>query len=548
MSRFDVLVRNAVVHTMDAERPLVTAFGVRGGRIAAVGDDSELRTRVGPGTEVVDLAGATVLPGLMDVHNHHAAAGEADLHTLQFSPTASLEQIVAAVREWVRSRPHEEWVVGGSWGSTLLERLSDPTALAQLDEASDGRPVVLTDDSHHNRWANTEAMRRGGVLEHDGDPTGGRIVRHHDGRPSGVLHETAGALVERARAEDTVHDAQHHARSSERGIESLHQMGVTGFQEAAASLDQLIGLQRLDQQGRLHAWVVSSLLLNDSLIGADVVGEELVAVAEQYRTRHHRPDFGKIFLDGVPTTRTGAFLEPYLPDDAHGCDHTGHTTMSADELTRWLRRAVVAGIGLKIHCTGDASARMVLDVVEAAHRAGERVPPVQIAHGQFLHPDDVGRFAKLGVVSDMSPALWFPGVIVDALRRVLPEHRATRIQPVRDLIDTGALVAGGSDWPVAGSPNPWPGIAGLITRQDPTGQVAGSLWPEQAISVSEAIRAYTTGAARAMGLEDEAGALTAGRSADFVVLDRDPFAVPHDELAGTTTEQTWFAGRLRYLR
>ena len=548
MSTLDVLVRNAVVHTMDPLRPRVTALGIRDGRITAVGADVEVAGDSGPDTEVVDMDGAAVLPGLHDVHNHHAAAGEADLHSLQFPATASLERILDAVRERVRSRPDEEWVAGGSWGSTLLDQLSDPGALARLDEAADGRPVVLTDDSHHNRWANTEAMRRAEVLAHDGDPAGGRIVRDGNGRPTGLLYESAGALVEQARAAATEHDDEYHARSSERGIELLHQVGVTAFQDAAASLDQLAGLRRLDEQGRLHAWVVSSLLLNNSIMSADVVGEELLAVAEQYRTRHHRPDFGKIFLDGVPTTRTGAFLEPYLPDDVHGCHHTGHTTMSADELAGWLRRAAAAGIGLKIHCTGDASARMVLDVVEAAHRSGEPVPPVQIAHGQFLHPDDIGRFAPLGVVNDMSPALWFPGVIVDALREVLPADRAARIQPVRDLLDAGALVAGGSDWPVAGSPNPWPGIAGLVTRQDPAGLAPGALWPEQAISVPEAIAAYTTGAARAMGLQDEAGALTPGLSADFVVLDRDPFAVAHDELAGTTVEQTWFGGRPRYRR
>lgn len=544
----DLLVSGAVVHTLDPARPRAEAFAVRGGEIIAVGSAGELAGLSGPGTEVVDLGGAVVLPGLMDVHNHHAAAGEADLHQLQFPPFASVADILAAVRERVRTRPDEAWVVGGIWGSSLLDQLADPATLAALDAASPGRPVLLTDDSHHNRWANTAAMRLGGILDLAGDPAGGRVVRGPNGAPTGLLFEAAGAMVDKVRVEDLDPDLEWHARNSERGVEMLHSFGVTAFQEAAASLELLAALQRLDEQGRLHAWVVSSMLINDIIMGADLVGEELLTQGERFRTRHHRPDFAKIFLDGVPTTLTGAFLEPYLPDEVHGACHRGHTTMPVEELAGWLRRTGELGVGLKVHCTGDASARMVLDVVAAARAEGVEVPAVQIAHGQYLHPDDVPRFGALGVISDMSPALWFPGVIVNVLRTVLPEPRASRLQPVRSLIDSGALVAGGSDWPVAPSPDPWPGIAGLVTRRDMTGQFPGELWPEQAIGVAEAIAAYTTGAARAMGLSDVTGSLTPGLSADFVVLDRDPFAVTAEELAATTTLQTWFAGRRVFAR
>ncbi|WP_252440432.1 amidohydrolase [Pseudonocardia humida] len=536
------------MHTLNPARPRAEAFGVRGGEIIAVGSAAELANLSGPGTAVVDLDGAVVLPGLMDVHNHHAAAGEADLHRLQFPPTASVEEILASVRDRVRARPDEAWVVGGTWGSTLLDRLADPASLDALDKASFGRPVLLTDDSHHNRWANTAAMRLAGVLGLAGDPAGGHIVRGQDGAPTGLLFEAAGAMVEKARVDSLDPDVEWHARNSERAVEILHSFGVTAFQDAGVSLELLAALQRLDEQGRLNAWVVSSMLINDIILGMDVVGEELLAQGERFRTRHHRPDFAKIFLDGVPTTLTGAFLDPYLPDETHGACHRGQTTMSVGELAGWLRRAGELGVGLKVHCTGDASARMVLDVVAEARAEGLQVPTVQIAHGQFLHPDDVPRFGELGVVNDMSPALWFPGVIVDALRAVLPEPRASRMQPVRSLLDSGALVAGGSDWPVAPSPDPWTGIAGLVTRRDPTGQFAGELWPEQAIGVTEAIAAYTTGAARAMGLSGVTGSLTPGLSADFVVLDRDPFAVPTEELGATTTLQTWFAGRRVFTR
>jgi predicted amidohydrolase YtcJ len=542
----DLLITGAVVHTLDDARPRAEALAARDGQLVAVGSENELAGLAGPGTTVVDLGGGVVLPGLMDVHNHHATAGEADLHQLQVPATASLDEVLSAVRQRAGELDAGVWVVGESWGSGLVDQLSTAEALAALDAASLGHPVMLTDDSHHNKWANTAAMAAGGVFDLTADPAGGRVVRDATGAPTGVLFESAGGLVQRAWAATVDRDVEYAARNSERGIEMLHSHGVTAFQDAAASLETMAGLQKLDIEGRLHAWVVTSMLINDFIFGTEVVGEALLPQGERFRTRHHRPDFAKIFLDGVPTSRTGAFLEPYLPDEHGGCV-TGHTTMPIDELDGWLRRAAELRIGLKIHCTGDASVRMVLDAVSGARRAGSTVP-VQIAHGQYVHPDDIARFAELDVVADISPALWFPGVIVEALRTVRPEPGASRIQPNRSLLDAGAVVAGGSDWPVSASPDPWLGIAGLVTRQDPTGQFPGTVWPEQAVTVHEAVAAYTTSAARAMGLQDVTGRLTPGLAADFVVLDRDPFAVPAEQLGSITTLQTWFAGQQVYRR
>ncbi|TWH72750.1 amidohydrolase [Modestobacter roseus] len=545
-SAVDLLITGAVVHTLDPARPRAEAFAVRDGQVVAVGSGAELAGLAGPGTTVVDLGGQVVLPGLMDVHNHHGVAGEADLHQLLVPATAGLDELLDAVRRYAAGLEPGAWVVGESWGSGLIDQLSTAEALAALDAASAGHPVLLTDDSHHNKWANTAAMTAGGIFELTADPAGGRVVRDGTGAPTGVLFEAAGGLVQRAWAATVERDTEYAARNSERGIEMLHAHGVTAFQDAAASLDTMAGLQKLDAEGRLQAWVVTSMLVNDFIFGTELVGEGLLSQGERFRTRHHRPDFAKIFLDGVPTSRTGAFLEPYLPDE-HGACVTGHTTMPIEELAGWLRRAADLRIGLKIHCTGDAAARMVLDVVAAGRAEGLTVP-VQIAHGQYLHPDDIARFGELDVVADISPALWFPGVIVEALRTVRAEPQASRLQPNRDLLDTGAVVAGGSDWPVSESPDPWLGIAGLVTRADPTGQFPGTVWPEQAITVAEAVAAYTTSAARAMGLADVTGSLTPGLSADFVVLDRDPFAVPAEELGSVTTLQTWFAGQQVYRR
>lgn len=208
----------------------------------------------------------------------------------------------------------------------------------------------------------------------------------------------------------------------------------------------------------------------------------------------------------------------------------------------------VRGISAKIHCTGDASVRLVLDAVQKVREAGLIEPKYHIAHGQFIHPDDLPRFAELGVTADISPSLWFPGVIAEAMKLVLPAERASRMHPNKTLLASGALVAGGSDWPVSVSPNAWEGIYGLITRKDPTGAFPGTLWEEEAVTLADALRIYTVNCAKAMGLEELTGSLEVGKFADFILLSADPFEVELEELPLITAQQTWFSGQKVYDR
>ncbi|GLW90112.1 amidohydrolase [Actinokineospora globicatena] len=540
----DLILTNATVHTVDATRPLATALAITGGRVTGF-DDAER----GPDTEVRDLGGAFVMPGLVDVHNHHALAGRAELFELTFGGELDFAGILDAVRRWARGLGPDEWVVGGAWASTLVDALSRESARQALDEAAGGRPVSLSDDSRHNKWVNTRALELAGITENTPDPDGGVIVRDPaTGALTGVLLEAAGVLVERATQDSRKLTGEQHARASRHGIEILHSYGITAFQDAGVSVDILTALKALDDAGQLDAWVVSSLLINDPIFGFDPIGLPLIELAQRYRSEHHRPDFVKIFLDGVPPTRTAAFLEPYLPDEAHGACFHGATTMPPAELAGWLRTAAEAGLSAKIHCTGDAAVRATLDAVAEVRAAGFADTKFQVAHGQFVHADDLARFGALGVSADISPFLWVPGVIPTAIANVLPAERAARMQPNRSLLDAGALVAGGSDWPVSESPNAWEGIQGLVTRQDPNGVFGGSLWAEQAISLGEAIEAFTLSGARAMGVDDVTGSLTPGKSADFIVLDRDPFKSPISEVANTGVVETWFAGRKVFQR
>ncbi|QWF85369.1 amidohydrolase [Amycolatopsis sp. CA-230715] len=535
----DLLLTNATVFTVDDAAPWSCSLAVRDGKVLALDD-----TARGPETEVHDLGGAFVMPGFVDVHNHHALAGRAELFELTFGADKGFQAILDAVSDRARGLDQDEWVIGGAWASTLVGTLAHESARHALDEAAGGRPVSLADDSRHNRWVSTRALELAGITASTADPAGGVIGRDAvTGAPTGVLLEAAGALVERAVRKTRTLTGEQHRRASRRAIETLHSYGVTAFQDAGVSLDILDALKTLDDAGELDAWVVSSLLVNDPIFGFDPIGRPLLELGERYRSEHHRPDFVKIFLDGVPPTRTAAFLEPYLPDDVHGACFHGATTMPGAELEGWLRTAAEAGLSAKVHCTGDASVRATLDAVEKIRAEGFADARFQVAHGQFVHPDDLPRFAALGVAADISPFLWVPGVIPSAIAEVLPPGRAARMQPNRALLDSGALVAGGSDWPVSESPNAWEGIEGLVTRRDPTGAHPGALWPEQAITLAEAIEVFTLGSARATGLDDVTGSLSPGKSADFLVLDRDPFRASPTDLAATTVAETWFAGK-----
>lgn len=539
----DFILTDGRVYTGAPTQPWAEAIAVSGGRIVAVGSSSEVAALAGADTNVRELAGSFVMPGLIDAHNHHALAGEEELFQLRVPLGAHLDGIIDAVREHAATLDADAWVVGGPWGSDRLGEINTAEALLQLDKAAGGRPVMLSDDSHHNRWVNSRAMEIAGVVP--GQP--GAVV-DAAGALTGVLFEAAGIPVARAQREADALTAEQQRESSRHGVKILSSYGVTAFQDAAVSTPTLEALRALDTTGELDAWVVTSMLINDDIFGVTEIGDDLVFIGEQYRTEHHRPDFVKIFLDGVPPSRTGAFLEPYLPDDVHGAHFHGETLFNPAELADWLRRVAEVGLSAKVHCTGDASVHAVLNAVETLRGEGYTDTRYQVAHGQFVHPDDIPRFAKLDVSAEISPFIWVPGPIVEAIREVLPRERADRMQPNRSLLDAGAVVAGGSDWPVSPSPNVWEGIHGLVTREDPSGQYAGTLWPEQAITLDEAITAFTIGGATAMGLDHETGSLEIGKSADFVLLDRNPFEHPANELVHTLVAETWFAGRRVFSR
>ncbi len=545
----DTVLHNGGIYTVDASNPWAQAIAIREGKIAAVGADSDLKALIGSDTRVVDLKGKMVMPGINDVHVHPILGGRADLFECHFLPTLTLEEVLAVVRADARKAKPGAWIVGGSWGSNFTSTLASLETLRALDEASEGHPVVLRDDSVHNRWVNSRALELAGIDASTPDPHDGVIVRDEASRaPVGLLFESAVAAVERAAEVANPYSLESNISAVARAVEILNSFGVTGLQDAAVSGAVLSAYNHLDAQGKLSAWVVGSMMAERAGFLNDLVGDELIDQREKFASPHVRPSYVKIFLDGVPMSRTSAFIKPYIADKAHGCCFRGATTKTLPELARLIAKQEARGLAVKIHCAGDGAVRTALDAIDVVRSFKGATPLThQIAHAGFVDPADLRRFKELNVVADLSPILWYPNQIIDGIEQAVGD-RVREYWPNRNLLEAGALIATGTDWPVIPNPDPWSGLEGLITRRNPDGKFDGALWPEQALDLPAAIAAYTVNPARAMGMENVTGSLAVGKSADLIVLDRNLFEIEPNDIADTKVTTTFFEGRAVYER
>ena len=547
----DLVFTNGRIYTLDRKRPWASAVAVKGGRIIAVGEPADVSGLSGSFTRVVDLKGAMMMPGIVDVHAHLMMGGMAELFELRVPPTASFETLIARVGEVAAKTPEGSWIIGGQWGSDLLPKLNTLDALAALDRASQGRPVMLRDDTYHNRWINSAALALAGLSAASADPEKGSIGRDAvTGALTGMMIETAAGIIERTIALSGHYTDEMGRAAMARSIATLNSYGVTAFLDAAAMQPVLASLKGLDDRGELTAWSVSAMPAVEPSFMFGIAGDELISLREQYRGVHAKPDFVKIFLDGVPGARTAAFHEPYTKDPVLGCCFRGSTIVTVPELIRWVGKCEKLGLGVKIHCAGDAAVSQALDAIDVVRSFnGPAKMMHHIAHASYIAPDDIARFAELGVVADLSPFLWYPTSFLEGHKQTMGEARALRFWPNKDLLAAGALLAGGSDWPVMPNPDPWDGIEGLVTRRNPSGEFPGAaLWPEQAIDVATALEIFTINSARAIGLGDTVGSIEIGKSADLIVLDRNVLETPASDLADTKVLTTWFEGRVVYER
>jgi len=522
------------------------AVAVRGGRVVAVGahGDRDVRDAAGPGREVVDLNGRALLPGFQDAHAHPAFAG-LTMVRCNLIGAQSLDEALARIARYIAGHPDAEWIAGSGW---RMEWFASGTPSRQLlDQHTGGRPAFLVNRDVHGAWANTRALELAGIGPGTPDPPDGRIEREADGGPQGTLHEGAATLVGRhvpaASLEEKVQGlllAQEH----------LHARGITAWQDAIVgdylgNPDPLPAYLAAAQAGKLTARVRGALWW-DRHRGGDQF-EELLARREEGQAGRFTAGTVKIMQDGVAENFTAGMIDPYL--DGCGCQtgNSGLSYVDPADLAEQVSRLDIAGFGVHVHAIGDRAVREALDAFDAA-RASNPVSRGRhhIAHLQVLHRDDIPRFAELSVTANMQ-ALWaaHEPQMDELTIPFLGAERAARQYAFGDLLRAGARLAAGSDWAVS-SANPLEGIHVAVNRALPDAEPgAEPLLPGQALTLAEALAAYTAGSAYVNHL-DETGAVAPGYLADLVILDRDPFAGPPGEIAAAAVALTYVEGERVY--
>ena len=521
----DAVYTNGRIYTVDDSNPWAEALAIRDGTILAVGPTEEIERFIGAQTEVVDLAGKMLMPGIHDMHIHPMEGGMKGRFECAFESSLGMAEILDVVRDCARESSKGEWIIGGQWPTSLLESATIPDKTL-LDAITTDHPVFLMDWAVHNAWLNSKALEELGISAGSPDPVGGRIVRNEEtGEPTGILIDNAAYDAQRDLPEYT--DAQR-VEALRWSIDELVSYGITSFKDAMVDTNNLVAYRQLADTGELKARAYTSLAWKSAWSESHAAEIENLDRREEYASEFLGTDFAKIMLDGIPLAFTSALLEPYLPDDVHGAEFTGEMILPPDELAADVTQLDAMGLTIKIHATGDRSARVALDAIEAARRTnGDSGLMHEISHAQLLHPDDIPRFAELGVAAEMSPILWYPGPSDAARIEILGAHRAKKMWPVKSLSDAGALVFYGSDWPaVVPNANPWPGIEAMVTRKNPYVDFPGEQWPEQAVDLADAIRIFTRNGAAAGKSEDRTGSLEVGKAADFIVLDRNIFEIP----------------------
>ncbi|MEV5903712.1 amidohydrolase [Streptomyces sp. NPDC052127] len=528
------------VHTVDPARSRATAVAVRGGRITAVGHD-EVHALIGPGTEVVDLAGKLLLPGFQDAHVHPQGAG-LELGLCHLADTVDPAEYLRRIRTYADRHPDAEWITGGGWSLEAFPG-GAPTAAA-LDAVVPDRPVFLPNRDHHGAWVNTRALERAGIDARTPDPADGRIERDADGNPTGMLQEGAVHLVGRLVPDPTPGEQ---LAALLRAQAVLHSHGVTAWQDAivgayANMTDPAPSYRTALDRGLLTARVVGALWW-DRERGAEQI-PELVARRQELSAGRFRASAVKIMQDGIAENHTAAMLDPYLTGCGCASDTSGISFVEPGELKNYVTELDGLGFQVHFHALGDRAVREALDAVEAARTAnGTRDTRHHLAHLQVVHPDDVRRFRALSATANLQ-MLWAahePQMDELTLPFLGPE-RGARQYPFGDLLRAGATLAAGSDWPVS-SPDPLQAIHVAVNRVSPDApEGTPRFLPGQRLDLGAALAAYTAGSAHVNHLDDLTGSVTVGKAADLVVLDRDPFGGPPEEIAATRVLQTFVAG------
>jgi len=513
------------------------AIAVRGDRILAVGKNAEIEKLKGPQTQVVDLGGHFVMPGFNDAHLHLDDAGMTKL-SVDLTGVKSLDDLRTRVAKKVEGAKAGDWILGSGWDETLWPVKVTPTRW-DLDEVSDGHPVFLGRIDGHIAVANTRALQLGSITLASRNPQGGRIDRNQNGEPTGILRETAQAAIL-----EVIPKPSHRLRREglELALADLAEHGVTSAQDYSPVWENFQIYEELEKEGKLTARISEWLPFDDPV-------EELSRKHESHSQSDLMLHTGMLkgFMDGSLGSHTAAMLEPYADDPKN----SGLPRYDAAKLNEMTKERVLAGFQIGFHAIGDKGVQMALDAFAGAEKAASdakvKAPDggddfrLRIEHAQVTTPVQIGLFKGLKVIASMQPS----HLLTDmrwAQDRLGPRRAATSYAWLA-FLNKRVTLAFGTDYPVE-PVTPFRGLYAAVTRQSENGKQ--EYFPQQRLTMDQAIAAYTTGSAFAEFEEKEKGKLVPGMLADFVVLDRDVTAASQEKILATKVLLTVVGGKTVY--
>jgi predicted amidohydrolase YtcJ len=496
------------------------------GRVVATGGESLLNEH--SDAIRIDGDGRTLLPGLIDAHAHMQSLGALRAN-LDLTGTPSLDAAVAQIDAYAKQNPHAARILGRGWNQVLWPVKEFPTA-ADIDAVVDDRPVFLNRIDGHAGWANTAAMKLAGIDRDTPDPQGGKIIRDNNGNATGVLIDTAMAFVEDRIPKPNKDDIRGAYRTA---IGELVSLGITSVHDAGVNTAESEVYLSMAEDGELDLRVYA-------MVGG--AGEDLDAIGQPIRgAGNDRLDIAavKLFADGALGSRGAAMLEPYSDDP----ENKGLIFWSDEELLAQAQKAFDMGFQVCIHAIGDHGNRAVLDTFEKIQGGKPSNRRNRVEHSQIIALDDIPRFAELGVIASMQ-ATHATSDMNMAEDRVGPE-RIKGGYAWRRLLESGAIIANGSDFPVE-LVNPFYGLHAAVTRQDRGNLPEGGWYIDQGMTREEALHSFTLAAAYAAHQEDRLGSLEPGKWADFIIVDRDYFEIPASEIHDIRVLETWVGGERIY--
>jgi len=535
----DIVITNARVYTVNAQQPWAEALAIRGDQIVAVGRVAEIDHYRAAATKVIDAGGKLVLPGFTDCHIHFLD-GSLSLQRIYLDDAPDISEIQRRVKAYADAHPKQPWVLGRGWQYSSV----GPTNLPDkkyLDEIVPDRPVYLDSYDGHTWWANTRAMQLAGIKKDTPNPPGGEIVRDpKTGEAIGVFKEdTADELMTRVIPSPTHEEKLQALRA---GLKEANRVGLVRVHSASGDLQDAELLQELRKGNELTLRMYLSFHATPPEITAAHLAE-----IEEARQKYHDEWISagavKFFMDGVVESHTAALLTPYSDDPKL----SGSLLWDPSTYKQMVAELDKRGIQIFTHAIGDRAVRLTLDAYENAAKVnGTSDRRHRIEHIETISTQDIPRFGKLGVIASFQPLHAYPNddTLLVWARNVGPE-RVQRAWTWRSVENSGGVLAFGSDWPIV-TLNPWPGVQNALTRQTREGNPPGGFVPKERISLEDAIRGYTLGAAFAGHRENAEGSLEPGKLADLIVLAHDLFRIEPTEIEKTEVLLTMVGGRVVY--